>query len=86
MRFLMSITAMTLPAIAVMHLWRWFLVPLGVVEIGILHALGVRLLLAGVLPVPPVVEQGELLEHTLLKAIYYWSILWFLGFVVSRFL
>lgn len=44
MGIVLFVVSLFVNSFAVMCLWNWFMVPLGIVGIGLFHALGIRLL------------------------------------------
>lgn len=69
-----------LSGVVVVDLWCWFAVPLGAPEIGLFHALGLRLL---VFPRSAVVESGEKPGKIIAVGIVFSLVTWGLGWLYA---
>jgi len=66
-------------------LWGWFLVPLGVVEISVPHAIGFLLLIGLVTPNPNEKKEGKPLEK-FLSTILSPLIAWLFGAIIHYYI
>lgn len=63
-----GITAMLLTGFAIMNLWSWFIVPLGVISISFIHALSIDILIT--LIVATSVTEPKDLEEKIFRLTY----------------
>lgn len=61
-RLLLTAASIALTAIAVAILWRWFLVPFGIPEIGAMHAMGLVATIR-LVAVAPLLVKDEKEDH-----------------------
>jgi hypothetical protein len=81
---------MTLRGWVLTYLWKWFIVPLGMPQIGVAHAIGVAVILAYITHNSYVKDRfdGEEHEHVLRIAasLFLLFMVWLMGFIVSFFM
>ena len=63
-----GMTAMLLTGFTIMNLWSWFIVPLGVISISFMHALGIDILIT--LIVATNVTEPKDLEEKIFRLTY----------------
>lgn len=83
-----SITCMLLNGFAIMNLWNWFIMPLGVINIGFAHALGIDVLITLIVmvEVPKKIEEFEDIVRNIIyiNLLPIWALI--LGFIIKCFM
>jgi len=84
-RFMAFIVGLVISAFAYFSLWKWFIVPLGVIQISPLHVLGVKLFLNSS-RTPNREETEEEKDYGAVKAIVAPLLVWGIGWIYFSFM
>jgi hypothetical protein len=86
-----SMGSTLLSGVFISHLWLWFMVPLGLMEIGVIHACGIALLISyTTYQLPMNIENGEAEKADTIKRLLILNTvnasIFFTGYVIQFFL